>query len=352
MGFIRLSCNGVMLAGYWSVVPSFFQANMWHFTEPRTTGFSIFPVIIVILCILLPTLFVVLPSKCVKKFIIFEKVSPMLRMIPLLLLLISSLPVADAYVRTSSLAAAIILLQCYAFCPRKNISIQMPKVKNKTRLMTNGRDEIDSSDNNNRAIGSHDIPMNIYQIYSEHDFSCFLLGMLIVLSVRWAALSVNVFYENWTANLVIVIASLIHEIWNISVAFHVGDLVKGMTNRTKTPEQRPRTENKNNTRNKNQQLPLSDQSAQIWLYALIISFGMTSLVQLCTWVVASPAFLCRWCRLSLYPHGVIIPATFLFGVLAAAFNRKCEKDFGTNDMVSLQNFNITLFGYLYCQYFN
>ena len=146
---------------------SFVEACFWHLTEPKTLGFKLLPVVYLVTCLVAPSLLSLV--KCCKKFD-FVTASECLKnfrvfwvLIEPFLLFISSLPCLDdkASYRTVVLGVATFLF-----------------------------------------------PSVIRNKFKENVAVKLLIVLYITFCVRWTSRSVNIFYEEWHLNAVLLISAV------------------------------------------------------------------------------------------------------------------------------------------------
>jgi len=168
---------------------SFIEACFWHLTEPKTLGFKLLPVVYLVTCLVAPSLLSLV--KCCKKFdfvtarVCLKNFRIIWLLIEPLLLFISSLPCLDdkASYRTVVLGIATFLFP----------SVIRNKIKENIAVKL-------------------------------------LVVLYITFCSRWTSHSVNIFYEEWRLNAVLLISVVIGCITEVLVNIKINEKLESRNN--------------------------------------------------------------------------------------------------------------------------
>ena len=198
----------VVIWSNWLVLLSFFEADWWHFTDPRTSGISITAIVILFCSVCLTPM--LLCSKRVRLYKLHSAVIISLKIAPSCLLLLSSSPAlrSNAWIRTCLLGIGVAL-----------IPLVLNRIISKTSL-TISKKELDNDIPNTIAVDSYHLSKKsslkngsfIARTKRLMDQTQFifrdkyveipiLTAILFNMSVRYCSGTLNIFYENWLSSL-------------------------------------------------------------------------------------------------------------------------------------------------------
>ena len=338
----------------WMTLISFYEADFWHFTDPNTTGLSVAGAIVLILSFCVTPLF--LASKSLRLVKINVIIVFLLKILPSLLLMISSLPqlAQSPWLRTGLLAFGVAMLpfvvsliltrstNCLSAGPKlRSLS---PKVNNipPTQVQTNRNDEN---------------PTKLTQSFDNFVDAIVLTAVLVGMSIRYCTVTINIFYEDWRYSCALFVFVFVLTVLKSALEYveqkkfyqsmasttihQENDVVDNRSSctaqisfedKTRSKQETPRVSqsNSNNSRKNSDSSgsPPNKQTVFSWSFVLTVNIsgcvhGVTTglLVLLFVWFFSTPNFFCRLSDKEPYNNGVFVVLGLMVGVLASLLFR-------------------------------
>ena len=344
----------------WLVLISFYEADFWHFTDPSTSGLSITGSIVLFVAFCITPFFL-----CWKKLRLLKLhvvLLFLLKILPGLLLLISSLPQLNSspWGRTGLLAFGVALLPFMVSWILSRSNDDLPAASDAAKNhepSANFKNVIEPE-----SLEKNDSTPTISSESRDSFIDVIILAAIqINITIRYSTASINVFYEDWRYSCALFVFGFLLAALK-SALLHVYKiprkdqcLPKPNSPSPLTPKNNAMFDNRSNmtaqtnlsdngspsikheattytdsenTLNKSECSSESPQKVLSWPSALIVGVSggihgvnIGSLVVLFVWLFSSPHILCRWSGLDPYYNGVFVVLGLLFGLFATLLFR-------------------------------